>query len=514
MLRTRLFAAVPSAARSSVTLARPTSVSLSAYRRSLATAADEEHDLVVIGGGPGGYVAAIKAAQLGLKARFCFCTACVEKRGALGGTCLNVGCIPSKALLHNSHLYHVAKHEFAARGIDVPSVNVNLDNMMANKVKAVGALTKGVEMLFKKNKVTYAKGAGKIVSPTEVSVDGADGQQVLKTKHILIATGSEPSVFSNLPVDEEKIVTSTGALELKKIPEKMIVIGAGVIGLELGSVWSRLGSEVTVVEFLDAVGAGMDAALAKRFHKMLEKQGLKFKMGTKVLGTSIGSDGRVNVEVESAKGGKQETLVADTVLVAIGRRPYTEGLGLESIGIELDDRKRIPVNEHLQTSIPNVWAIGDVIAGPMLAHKAEEEGIAAVENIVNGAGHVNYNAIPSVIYTHPEVAWVGQTEEQVKASGAEYSVGTFPFAANSRAKTNDDTEGLVKIIADAKTDRILGAHIIGPNAGELIAELVLAIEYGASSEDVSRTCHAHPTLSEAVKEACLATHGLKKAINF
>ncbi|KAI9178971.1 dihydrolipoamide dehydrogenase precursor [Blastocladiella emersonii ATCC 22665] len=475
-------------------------------RRTMATA--EEHDIVVIGGGPGGYVAAIKAAQLGLKA------ACVEKRGSLGGTCLNVGCIPSKALLNNSHLLHQAQHDFAERGIDVSGeVKVNLDKMMENKNKIVKSLTGGIEMLFKKNKVTYAKGHGKVVSPTEVAVEAADGTvSTIKTKHIIIATGSEPSSFPNIPIDEHKIVSSTGALSLPSIPKHLIVIGAGVIGLELGSVWSRLGSKVTVVEFQGAIGAGMDAQMAKEFHKTLKKQGLEFKLNTKVLGTTVVGD-EVKVEVEDVKTGKVETLDADTVLVSIGRRPYTENLGLENIGLQLDNRGRVPIDSHLRTSVPNVWAIGDVVVGPMLAHKAEEEGIAAVENIVNGAGHVNYEAIPSVIYTHPEVAWVGLTEEQVKEKGIEYNVGSFPFLANSRAKANGDTAGLVKIITDKHTDRMLGAHIIGPNAGEMIGEATLAIEYGASSEDVARTCHAHPTLSEAFKEACMAAHGNKKAIH-
>ncbi|KAJ3359150.1 dihydrolipoamide dehydrogenase precursor [Allomyces javanicus] len=479
----------------------------SALARRPFASAPEEHDVVVIGGGPGGYVAAIKAAQLGLKA------ACVEKRGSLGGTCLNVGCIPSKALLHNSHLYHVAKHEFAGRGIDVPSVSINLPKLMENKASVVKGLTGGIEMLFKKNKVTYAKGHGKIVSPTEIVVEAADGTtQTLKTKHIIIATGSEPSSFPNIPIDEQKIVTSTGALSLPEVPGKMIVIGAGVIGLELGSVWSRLGSEVSVVEYQGAIGAGMDGQMAKEFHKMLKKQGLNFELNTKVLGTELVGD-KVHVKVEDSKGGNQRTLEADTVLVAIGRKPYTDNLGLENIGLTTDNRGRIQVDSHLRTAVANVWAIGDVIVGPMLAHKAEEEGIAAVENIINGAGHVNYDAIPSVIYTHPEVAWVGLTEEQVKEKGIEYNVGSFPFIANSRAKTNGDFQGLVKIISDKNTDRMLGAHIIGPNAGEMISEATLAIEYGASSEDVARTCHAHPTLSEAFKEACMAAYGNKKPIH-
>ncbi|ORZ30878.1 dihydrolipoyl dehydrogenase [Catenaria anguillulae PL171] len=502
MLRTALSSAI----RPSV--ASPRFVMYSAAARSLATAASgEEHDVVVIGGGPGGYVAAIKAAQLGLKA------ACVEKRGSLGGTCLNVGCIPSKALLNNSHMLHQAQHDFKERGIDVSSVSLNLDKMMDNKNKIVKSLTGGIEMLFKKNKVTYAKGHGRMLSPTEVEVTAADGStSVIKTKHVIVATGSEPASFPNIPIDEDKIVSSTGALSLSKVPNHLIVIGAGVIGLELGSVWSRLGAKVTVVEFQGAIGAGMDAQMAKEFHKTLKKQGLEFMLNTKVLSTKVDGN-EVKVEVEDVKTGKTQVLEAETVLVSIGRKPYTDNLGLENIGLQTDNRGRIPIDAHLRTAVSNVWAIGDVVAGPMLAHKAEEEGIAAVENIINGAGHVNYDAIPSVIYTHPEVAWVGLTEEQVKEKGIEYNVGTFPFLANSRAKANGDTSGLVKIISDKKTDRMLGVHIIGPNAGEMIGEATLAIEYGASSEDVARTCHAHPTLSEAFKEACMAAYGNKKAIH-
>ncbi|KAJ3268399.1 dihydrolipoamide dehydrogenase precursor [Terramyces sp. JEL0728] len=458
-----------------------------------------EYDLVVIGGGPGGYVGAIKAAQLGLK------TAIVEGRGKLGGTCLNVGCIPSKSLLHNSHYYHVAQHEFKNRGIEVDGLKINLEQLMKQKEKSVTGLTAGVEMLMKKNKASPSW--GKITSPNQVAVDGLDGQQAtLNTKNIMIATGSDVSPFPGIEIDEQAIVSSTGALSLSKIPEKMIVIGGGVIGLELGSVWSRLGAEVTVVEFNKAIGAGMDGEVAKNFQKTLQKQGIKFKLSTKT------DDGKVDVVVEPAAGGAQETLAVDNVLVAIGRYPYTTGLGLEQVGVEMDKKGRVITDHEFKTSVPSIRAIGDVITGPMLAHKAEEEGIAVAEHLVHGHGHVNYDAIPSVIYTWPEAAWVGQTEEQVKQAGVEYKVGNFPFAANSRAKTIDDKDGFVKIIADAKTDRILGAHIIGPGAGEMIAEAVIAIEYGASSEDIARTCHAHPTLSEAFKEACLAAHD--KPINF
>ncbi|KNC98368.1 dihydrolipoyl dehydrogenase [Spizellomyces punctatus DAOM BR117] len=470
-------------------------------------ASSPEYDVVVIGGGPGGYVAAIKASQLGLK------TACVEGRGALGGTCLNVGCIPSKSLLHNSHLYHQAVHDFKKRGIEVGEVKVNLPQMLGQKEKSVKTLTGGIELLFRKNKTDYHKGWGKIVSPNEVAVDGVDGSSAtLKTKNIIIATGSEVSPFPGIEIDEEVIVSSTGALSLKKIPEKMVVIGGGVIGLELGSVWSRLGAQVTTVEYLDAIGAGMDADLAKTFQKTLTKQGMKFKLGTKVISAKKNANGKVDVVTEPAKGGAQEQFEVDVVLVAIGRRPFTKGLGLESVGVEVDNKGRVKTDHEFKTNVPGIRAIGDVITGPMLAHKAEEEGIAAIEYIAGGHGHVNYNAIPSVIYTWPEVAWVGKTEAEVKASGAKYNVGSFPFAANSRAKTMDDYDGTIKIISDKETDRILGAHIIGPNAGEMIAEAVLALEYGASSEDVARTCHAHPTLSEAFKEACMAAYS--KPIHF
>ncbi|KAF9897519.1 dihydrolipoamide dehydrogenase precursor [Lobosporangium transversale] len=473
----------------------------------LYSTSSEELDLVVIGGGPGGYVAAIKAAQLGLK------TACVEKRGALGGTCLNVGCIPSKAMLNNSHIYHQTQHDLKSRGIDVGSVSLNLPVMLKAKTTAVTGLTKGIEGLFKKNKVAYHKGTGKFLSANEVEVTGLDGNvSTLKAKNILIATGSVPSPFPGIEVDEKQIVTSTGALDLQEVPKKMVVIGAGVIGLELGSVWQRLGAEVTVVEYLDAIGAGMDSDMAKAFHRTLSKQGFKFKMSTKVLGTEKLSDGRVGVKVEPAKGGNPETLEADVVLVSIGRKPYTEGLGLENVGIQVDERGRVPIDSEFRTSVPNIRCIGDVTYGAMLAHKAEEEGIAAVEYINGGHGHVNYDVIPSVIYTHPEVAWCGKTEDQLKKDGVAYNVGTFPFAANSRARTNADAEGMVKMISDKETDRILGIHIMGPNAGEMIAEGVLAMEYGASSEDVARTCHAHPTLSEAFKEAAMAAYA--KPIHF
>ncbi|KAI7906330.1 dihydrolipoyl dehydrogenase [Cokeromyces recurvatus] len=459
------------------------------FYRFYSTPADTEYDVVVIGGGPGGYPAAIKAAQEGLK------VACIEKRGALGGTCLNVGCIPSKAMLNNSHIYHQTQHDLKNRGIEVSDVKLNLDQMHKARVKAI-------------------TGTGSFKTNTEINVVGLDGtsNSTIKGKNIIIATGSEVTPIPGIEIDEKKIVSSTGALELEKVPKKMVVIGAGVIGLELGSVWSRLGADVTVVEYLDAIGAGMDPELAKNFHKILQKQGLKFKLSTKVNGAKVEGD-IVKVDVEAAKGGKAETLEADAVLVSIGRRPYTTGLGLENVGVELDNRGRVVIDSEFKTNVPNIRCIGDVTFGPMLAHKAEDEGFAVSEMISTGHGHVNYDAIPSVIYTHPEVAWVGKNETQLKEEGVKYRTGSFPFSANSRARTNDDADGLVKVIVDADTDRILGVHIIGPNAGEMIAEGVLAVEYGASAEDVGRTCHAHPTLSEAFREACLfASFG--KAINF
>ncbi|KAK9448131.1 uncharacterized protein V1518DRAFT_438619 [Limtongia smithiae] len=476
------------------------------FSRGLATEGDL--DLVVIGAGPGGYVAAIKAAQLGLK------TACIDKRGPPGGTCLNVGCIPSKSLLNNSHIYHTVLHDTKRRGIEVGDVKLNLEQFLKAKDDAVTGLTKGIETLFKQNKVDYYKGTGKILGPNEIEVTGNPGEPsaVLKAKNIIIATGSEPTPFPGITVDEKKIVTSTGAIALEKIPEKMVIIGGGIIGLELGSVWSRLGAAVTVVEYMPAIGgAGMDGEFSKMVQRSLSKQGLKFKTSTKVLSAEVVGEG-VQVKVDAAKGGKEETLDADVVLVAVGRRPYTAGLGLENIDVDVDERGRIVIDQEYRTKYPHIRVIGDVTFGVMLAHKAEEEGIAAVEYIKSGHGHVNYNVIPAVMYTHPEVAWVGITEEQAKAEGKPYNVGKFPFAANSRAKTNLDTEGWVKFIADKETDRILGVHIMGPNAGEMIAEGALALEYGASSEDIARTCHAHPTLSEAFKEAAMATYS--KAVHF
>lgn len=461
---------------------------------------ESENDVVVIGGGPGGYVAAIKAAQLGLK------TTCIEKRGALGGTCLNVGCIPSKALLHSSHMYHEAKHSFASHGVKFASVEVDLPGMMAQKDKAVSNLTKGIEGLFKKNKVNYVKGYGKLVSPSEVSVDTVDGgSEVVKGKNIIIATGSDVKSLPGITIDEKRIVSSTGALALSEIPKKLIVIGAGYIGLEMGSVWGRLGSEVTVVEFASDIVPTMDSEVRKQFQRSLEKQGMKFKLKTKVVGVDTSGDG-VKLTIEPAAGGEQATLEADVVLVSAGRTPFTSGLGLEKIGVEMEKGGRILVNERFATNVPGVHAIGDVIPGPMLAHKAEEDGVACVEFIAGKEGHVDYDMVPGVVYTHPEVAYVGKTEEQVKTLGVSYRVGKFPFLANSRAKAIDDAEGIVKILAEKETDKILGVHIMAPNAGELIHEAVLAMQYGAASEDIARTCHAHPTMSEALKEAAMATY--------
>ncbi|MFH4973476.1 hypothetical protein AB6A40_000185 [Gnathostoma spinigerum] len=470
-------------------------------------ATNNDVDLVVIGAGPGGYVAAIKGAQLGMK------TICVEKDPTLGGTCLNVGCIPSKSLLNNSHYYHMAKHgDFSNRGIEV-TPTLNLPKMMAAKSAAVKALTGGVAALFKANKVTHIHGFATVRGPNEVSVKKADGgTEKLNAKNILIASGSEVTPFPGIAIDEKEIVSSTGALSLSKVPEKMVVIGAGVIGCELGSVWQRLGAQVTVVEFLGhAGGMGIDMEVAKNFQRILSKQGLKFLMNTKVMGAKK-EGGKIVVNIEAAKGGSAKTLDADVLLVCVGRRPYTKDLGVENVGIKLDDHGRIPVNKRFQTSVQSIYAIGDVIAGPMLAHKAEDEGIVCVEGIAGAPVHLDYNNIPSVIYTHPEIAWVGKSEEQLKAENVQYNIGKFPFSANSRAKTNNEPDGFVKVLGDKKTDRLLGAHIIGPNAGEMIAEAVIALEYGASCEDIARVCHAHPTLSEAFREANLSAF-CGKAIN-
>lgn len=460
---------------------------------------DNQFDVVVIGGGPGGYVAAIRAAQLGLK------VACVEKRGSLGGTCLNVGCIPSKALLQSSEVYEEILHGAEKHGVECGNVTLDLAAMLKRKDKVVEDLCKGIEGLFKKNKVAYFKGLGTLLSATQVQVEG-ENSVTLTAKNIIIATGSDVMPLPGVTIDEKQIVSSTGALSLNEVPKKLIVIGGGYIGLEMGSVWRRLGAEVTVVEFLDTIVPAMDAEIARNLHKTLEKQGMKFRLGTKVTAAVTGEKG-VSLTVEPSKGGEQEIMEADIVLVSIGRKPHTDKLGLDTVGVKRDNRGRIEVNNHFETSVKGIYAIGDVIAGPMLAHKAEEEGVAAAEIIAGQAGHVNYDAIPGVVYTWPEVATVGKTEEELKATAIAYKVGKFPFLANSRARAVGDTDGLVKILACSKTDRVLGVHIIGPDAGTLIAEAVLALEYGASSEDIARTCHAHPTLNEAVKEAALAVEG-------
>jgi dihydrolipoamide dehydrogenase len=461
---------------------------------------DSQFDLVVIGGGPGGYVCAIRAAQLGLK------TACVEKRGTLGGTCLNVGCIPSKALLHSSHKYEEVAHGLAAHGIKVNGAALDLAGMMARKDKVVADLTKGIEFLFQKNKVTYLKGAGRFVAANRIAVANGAAEQTIEARNVVIATGSEVMPLPGVDIDETQIVSSTGALALGKVPGHMVVVGAGYIGLEMGSVWRRLGAKVTVVEFLDRILPGMDGEVAKTFQRILSKQGMSFRLGTKVTAAKK-AGAEVTLTMEPAAGGKSETLTTDVVLVAIGRRPHTNGLGLETIGVAVDNRGRIPTDAHFRTNVAGVYAIGDVIAGPMLAHKAEEEGVAVAESLAGQAGHVNYETVPGVVYTWPEVAAVGRSEEDLKSAGIAYKTGKFPFTANSRARCNADTEGFVKILADARTDRVLGVHVIGPDAGTLIHECVMAMEFGASAEDIARAFHGHPTLNEAVKEAALGVAG-------
>ena len=458
------------------------------------------YDVVIIGGGPGGYNAAIRAGQLGMK------VACVEMRDTLGGTCLNVGCMPSKALLHASELFEVAAKEFPKLGIEVGAPKLNLGQMMDQKAESVAALTKGIEFLFKKNKVEWIKGRGRIAGPGSVEVAAADGStSTLSAKNILIATGSEPTPLPGVAFEDGKVVDSTGALSLPAVPKKLIVVGAGIIGLELGSVWRRLGAEVTVVEFLDRITPGMDAEVAKTFQRSLTRQGMTFKLGTKVTGAKTGKDG-VELTLEPAAGGAAETLKGDVVLVAIGRRPYTEGLGLETVGIE-PDRRGFIGNDHFRTNAGGVWVIGDVTHGPMLAHKAEEDGVAAIELIAGKAGHVDYDLVPSVVYTAPEVAWVGKTEEQLKEAGVAYKTGKFPFTANSRAKINHETDGFVKVLADAAPDRFLGVHILGPQAGEMIGEACVAMAFGGASEDIARICHPHPTRSEAVRQAAMGVEG-------
>jgi len=465
------------------------------------------YDLIVIGCGPGGYVCAIRAAQLGMK------TAVVEKWATFGGTCLNIGCIPSKAMLNASELYEEAAHKFAEMGIKVGTPAIDLAAMLKYKQDAVDGNVKGVDYLFRKNKIETFHGTGRIAARGKVEVKNADGKaQVLETKNVVIATGSDAARLNGIDFDEKRIVSSTGALELPTVPKKLLIVGAGIIGLELGSVWRRLGAEVTIVEFLDHILPGIDSEVAKQFHRILQKQGIAVRLSSKVAG--IDSSGKVlKVKVEpAAGGGTAETLEADIVLVAIGRVPYTDGLGLEALGVKKDNGGRILVDPHFRTNVEGVYAIGDVIAGPMLAHKAEDEGVAVAEIIAEQAGHVNYDVIPNVVYTYPEIASVGKTEEELKAAGIAYNVGKFPFTANARARVNLTTEGFVKILADAKTDRVLGVHILGPDAGNMIGEAAIAMEFGASSEDIARTCHAHPTLSEAIKESALAV--AKRAVNF
>ena len=463
----------------------------------------EKFQAVVIGGGPGGYVCAIRLAQLGIK------TACIESRGSLGGTCLNVGCIPSKSLLNLSEEFHKVKN-LSNKGIEVGQVKLNLPKMMKSKEKAVTVLTKGVEFLFKKNKVTYFKGTGSFKSKSEISIkDDKNKEIIIQSEKVVIATGSVPVSLPNIKFDEKFIVSSTGALNLEKVPKKMVVVGGGYIGLEMGSVWSRLGSEVHIVEFLDHITPGMDKEISKEFMKILKKQGINFHLQHKVEKVTKNKLG-VIISTSNKEGNKKD-FECDVVLISVGRKANTEGLNLEKIGIELDEKKRVKTNESFKTNLNNIYAIGDVIAGPMLAHKAEDEGIAVAENIAGQSGHVNYDTIPGVIYTTPEVASIGKTEEQLKKQNIQYKIGKFSFMANSRAKAIDDAEGFVKILADKKTDKVLGAHLIGPHAGELIAEIGVAMEFGASSEDIARTCHAHPTFSEAVKEAALSVD--KRAIH-
>ncbi|HEX3887541.1 MAG TPA: dihydrolipoyl dehydrogenase [Phenylobacterium sp.] len=463
-----------------------------------------QYDVIIIGGGPGGYNAAIRAGQLGLK------VACVDKGidggSTLGGTCLNVGCMPSKALLHASEMFDAAANHFAELGIEVPPPKLNLTQMMAQKATSVGQLTKGIEFLFKKNKVEWLRGTGKITGAGKVEVTGPDGAaSTHECKDIVIATGSLPSSLPGVGVDQGRIVDSTGALSLPEVPKSLVVIGAGIIGLELGSVWRRLGAQVTVIEFLDRITPGMDAEVAKTFQRSLTKQGMTFKLSSKVTGAKASKKG-VSVTVEPVAGGDAETIEADYLLLCVGRRPYTDGLGLESVGITLDKRGFIET-DHWKTSAPNVWAIGDVTHGPMLAHKAEDEAVACIETIAGKAGHVNYGIIPSVVYTTPEVAWVGKTEEELKAEGRAYKTGKFPFTANSRAKINHETEGFVKVLADAVTDEVLGAHLIGPSVSEMVGEYCVAMEFRAASEDVARTCHPHPTRSEALRQAAMGVEG-------
>ncbi|MBB3262498.1 dihydrolipoamide dehydrogenase [Azospirillum sp. OGB3] len=460
--------------------------------------AESTFDVVVVGGGPGGYVCAIRAAQLGFK------VACVEKRSALGGTCLNVGCIPSKALLAASEKFEEAKHGLAKFGIKVGGVELDLPGMLSHKDKVVKENTGGIEFLFKKNKIAWLKGAGRITAPNTVEVEGVG--TITAAKAIVIATGSEVTPLPGIEIDEQKIVSSTGALELPEVPKRLVVIGGGVIGLELGSVWGRLGAQVTVVEFLDRILPTMDGEVSKQMQRILGKQGMTFKLSSKVTGAKITNTG-VTLSVEPAAGGTAEEVEADVVLVAIGRRAYTNGLGLDAVGVEMDNRGRVKIGKHFETNVPGIYAIGDVVEGPMLAHKAEEEGVALAELLAGQAGHVNHDLVPGVVYTWPEVAAVGKTEEELKAAGVAYKAGKFPFTANGRARASGTTDGFVKILADARTDKVLGVHMVGPNVSEMVGELGVAMEFSASAEDIARTCHAHPTLSEVTKEAALAVDG-------
>ena len=460
----------------------------------------DTYDVIVIGTGPGGYVCAIRAAQLGLK------TAVVEKRATHGGTCLNVGCIPSKALLHASEMYEDAHGHLQDMGIEVGTPRIDVAKLQAFKQTGVDGNVKGVEFLLKKNKVDVFFGQGRIDGHDAVVVTGDEGETRVEARNIVIATGSDVATLPGIEIDEARILSSTGALELEAVPEHLLIVGAGYIGLEMGSVWRRLGATVTVVEFLDRITPGMDAEVSKQFLRLLKKQGLTFELGHKVTGVETSGDG-VRVTIEPAAGGEARTIEASHVLMSIGRTPYTEGLGLEHVDIGVETRGQVIVDDHFRTSVPNIYAIGDVIRGPMLAHKAEDEGVAVAEIIAGLAGHVNYDVIPGVVYTYPEVASVGRTEEDLREAGVEYKVGKFPFTANGRAKVNHQTEGFVKVLADAGNDRVLGVHIIGPEAGNLIAEAAVAMEFGASSEDIARTCHAHPTVTEAVKEAALAVEG-------
>ena len=462
------------------------------------------YDLIIIGTGPGGYVCAIRAAQLGLK------TAVVEKRATFGGTCLNIGCIPSKALLHASELFEEAGHKFSKMGIGITTPKLVLPSMMAFKDQGVDGNVKGVEFLLKKNKVDSFHGTARIAAPGKVEVKSESGTELLEAKSIVIATGSDVARLKGVEIDERRIVSSTGALSLPEVPKHLLVIGAGVIGLELGSVWRRLGAQVTVVEFMDGVLPGLDGEVRKQAQRLFERQGMTFKLSSKV--TAVDAAGpRLKATVEPAQGGAPESIEADVVLVSVGRVPYTEGLGLKEVGVKLDERGRVAVDHYYATNVPGIWAIGDVIAGPMLAHKAEDEGVALAEILVGQAGHVNYDAIPNVVYTYPEIAVVGKSEEELKAAGVAYTVGKFPMMANGRAKVNMTTEGFIKILADSQTDRVLGVHMVCADAGNMIAEAVLAMEFGASAEDIARTCHAHPTLPEAVKEAAMAV--AKRAIH-